>query len=170
MHSYTSEKKIETVLWRLKKGENMSVVCDSGTPGISDPGFKLISKARELGIKIEVIPGPSAFLAALSVSGLPANRFLYLGFPPLKKGRKTFFESIANQEVTVVFYESVHRIEKTLCELGSALAAQPGRKVVIARELTKIYEEAVETTALELPNTAKTITKKGEFTIVVGAV
>ncbi|MBU0458896.1 16S rRNA (cytidine(1402)-2'-O)-methyltransferase [Patescibacteria group bacterium] len=168
MHSYTSEEKLEIVLRRLKKGENMAVVCDAGTPSISDPGFKLISNARERRIPMEVIPGPSAFLAALSLSGLPANRFLYLGFPPLKKGRKKFFESLALQEVTVVIYESVHRIQKTLDELAAVLSEQPDRPISIARELTKIHEEVISTQASELNQVAEEITKKGEFVIVVG--
>ena len=169
MHSYTSDKKIEVILKRLKKGEHMAVVCDAGTPGISDPGFKLISQAREWKIPIEVIPGPSAFLAALSTSGLPANRFTYLGFPPLKKGRKKFFQGIAEDQKTVVFYESVHRIEKSLNELSDALTDQPDRKIVIARELTKIHEEVIEIASSELVDAAKIITKKGEFVVVVGA-
>ena len=147
----------------------MAVVSDAGTPGISDPGFKLISQARERGIQIEVIPGPSAFLAALSVSGLPANRFVYLGFPPLKKGRKKFFESIAEDDRTIVYYESVHRIEKSLNELSDALSEQPDRKISIARELTKIHEEVIETTVSELVEVASSVTKKGEFVIVIGA-
>ncbi len=169
MHSYTSDKKIDGVLKRLNKGEHMAVVSDAGTPGISDPGFKLISQARKRGIQIEVIPGPSAFLAALSVSGLPANRFVYLGFPPLKKGRKKFFESLAEDDRTIVFYESVHRIEKSLNELCEVLNDQPDRKVSIARELTKIHEEVIETTISELAEAASSVTKKGEFVIVVGA-
>ncbi|HCI03542.1 MAG: 16S rRNA (cytidine(1402)-2'-O)-methyltransferase [Candidatus Peribacteraceae bacterium] len=169
MHSYTSDNKIHEVIKRLKKGEHMAVVSDAGTPAISDPGFKLISQARERGISIEVIPGPSAFLAALSVSGLPANRFVYLGFPPLKKGRKKFFASIADDDRTIVYYESVHRIEKSLNELAKVLNDQPDRKVSIARELTKIHEEVIDTTVSELPEVAERITKKGEFVVVVGA-
>ncbi|MBU2213908.1 16S rRNA (cytidine(1402)-2'-O)-methyltransferase [Patescibacteria group bacterium] len=170
MHSYTSDRKIEEVLKRLKKGEDMAVVTDAGTPGISDPGFKLISQARQWKIEIEVIPGPSAFLAALSVSGLPANQFLYLGYLPLKKGRKRLLASFASEKHTIVFYESVHRIEKALNELAEALGDQPERKVVIARELTKLHEEVIETTAAELPTVAQEIMKKGEFVVVVGAI
>ncbi|MBU0767098.1 16S rRNA (cytidine(1402)-2'-O)-methyltransferase [Patescibacteria group bacterium] len=170
MHSYTSDQKIEIVLRRLKKGENMAVTSDAGTPGISDPGFKLISRARERGIEIEVIPGPSAFLAALSISGLPANQFLYLGFLPVKKGRKRLIKSFAEEKHTIVFYESVHRIEKTLIELSEALSEQPDRKIVIARELTKLHEEVIETTVEGLPTVAKEITNKGEFVVVIEAV
>lgn len=148
----------------------MAVTSDAGTPGISDPGFKLVSRAREREIEIEVIPGPSAFLAALSVSGLPANQFLYLGFLPVKKGRKRLLQSFAEEKHTIVFYESVHRIEKTLNELSKALSEKPDRKIVIARELTKLHEEVIETTAEGLPAIAEEITKKGEFVIVIGAI
>ena len=115
-----------------------------------------------------MIPGPSAFLAALSASGLPINHFLYLGFLPLKKGRKRLLATFAETEHTIVFYESVHRIEKTLIELHEALMAQPDRVIVIARELTKMHEEVKALTVKELPDAAKTVTKKGEFVVVVG--
>ena len=168
MHSYTSDEKLEGVLQRLEQGEHIAVVSDAGTPGISDPGFKLVSSARKRGIQIEIIPGPSAFLAALSVSGLPINQFLYLGFLPVKKGRQTLLATFPEEKRTTVFYESVHRIEKTLHELAEVLGAQPDRKIVIARELTKIHEEVIEATVADLPSIAKEITKKGEFVVVVG--
>ncbi len=174
LHGYTDPRKLEGMIDRLKKGEHMAMVSDAGTPGISDPGYALVSRCREEGIKMEVIPGPSAFLAALSVSGLPINHFLYLGFLPLKKGRRTLMNTFAQTEHTIVFYESVHRIEKTLMELSEVLASQPDRAVVICRELTKLHEEIMYTTvgatgAVALPDIAKKITKKGEFVIVIGA-
>lgn len=170
MHGYSNPKILDTVIARLLAGEHLALVSDAGTPGISDPGYALVSKCREHGIMIEVIPGASAFLSALSVSGLPINHFTYLGFLPLKKGRKRLLASFAETEETIVFYESVHRIEKTLNELAEALAAQPDRPVVIARELTKMHEEIVQTTVAELADAAKKITQKGEFVIVVGAI
>lgn len=170
MHGYSDPKKIDFILERLKRGEHLALVSDAGTPGISDPGYALVSAAREQGIPIEVIPGASAFLAALSGSGLPIHQFLYLGFLPLKKGRKTLLESFKKEERTVVFYESVHRIEKTLIELAGSLESQPERPVVIARELTKMHEEMIKTTVSDLPEIAKNITKKGEFVLVLGPV
>jgi len=170
MHGYSNPKILDDVLSRLLAGEHLALVSDAGTPGISDPGYALVSKCREHGVAIEVIPGPSAFLAALSASGLPINHFLYLGFLPLKKGRKRLLASFAETEETIVFYESVHRIEKTLNELAEALAAQPERPVVIARELTKMHENVIQTTVAGLTDAAKTITQKGEFVVVVGAV
>lgn len=168
MHGYTDPRKIDTVMSRLMQGENLALVSDAGTPGISDPGFHLVNRCRQEGILIEVIPGASAFLAALSASGLPINHFLYLGFLPLKKGRKRLIASFLETEYTIVFYESVHRIEKTLMELHDALMEQPNRTVVICRELTKMHEEVKATTVQDLPDIAKAITKKGEFVVVVG--
>ena len=117
---------------------------------------------------MEVIPGPSAFLAALSASGLPINQFVYMGFPPLKKGRQTLFQSFVNEPRTIVLYESVHRIEKTLCEIAEALADQPERQIVIARELTKMHEEIIHTDVQNTASTAYSLTKKGEFVVVIG--
>lgn len=169
LHGYTDPRKLEGMIDRLKNGEHMAMVSDAGTPGISDPGYALVSRCRTEGIKMEVIPGASAFLAALSVSGLPINHFLYLGFLPLKKGRKSLMSTFATTPHTIVFYESVHRIEKTLSELHEVLASQPDRGVVICRELTKLHEDIVNTTVDQLPSIAKSITKKGEFVVVIGA-
>ena len=168
MHSYSDPNKLDSVLAKLKSGEHMTLVSDAGTPGISDPGYALVSRAQKEGIKIEVVPGPAAFLAALSVSGLPINQFIYIGFLPLKKGRKTLLESFKEEKRTVVFYESVHRIERTISELANALAEQPDRPIVIARELTKMHEEVISTTIAELVNATKDMVKKGEFAIVIG--
>lgn len=167
-HGYSDEKKLEIILRRLQQGEHLVLVSDAGTPGISDPGYAVASMAQANDVSIEVIPGASAFLAALSVSGLPINQFVYIGFPPLKKGRKTLFESFKEEKRTIVLYESVHRIEKTLCELADALSNQPERVVVIARELTKMHEEVVHTTIAQAKDIASSITKKGEFVVIVG--
>ena len=187
MHGYSDPKKIQFILDRLKRGEHLALVSDAGTPGISDPGYALVSavhawnekkKLEFVGegypsptnfISIEVIPGASAFLAALSGSGLPIHQFLYLGFLPLKKGRKTLLESFKEEERTIVFYESVHRIEKTLMELAEALESQPERPIVIARELTKIHESVIEGSA---PVVADYFAQhpdqvRGEFVVVV---
>jgi 16S rRNA (cytidine1402-2'-O)-methyltransferase len=168
-HGYTDDKKIDYIIERLEKGEHLVLVSDAGTPGISDPGYKLVSRIPTTDNRqIEVLPGPSAFLAALSVSGFAINQFIYMGFPPLKKGRQTLFQSFAEEKRTIVLYESVHRIEKTLNEIADALADQPDRKVAICRELTKMHEEAVHATVATLKDAASSITKKGEFVIVIG--
>lgn len=167
-HGYSDEGKVAMIVNRLKEGQHLVLVSDAGTPGISDPGYAIVSKARENAIPIQVIPGASAFLAALSASGLPINQFIYLGFLPLKKGRQTMLKSFVEEERTIVFYESVHRIEKTLRELAEVLKEQPKRPVVVARELTKMHETVVVTTVGGLETIASSITQKGEFVIVIG--
>lgn len=170
LHGYSDQRKVDSVIERLKNGEHLALVSDAGTPGISDPGYVVMSRARTACVRIEGVPGPAAFLTALSVSGLPIHHFRYLGFLPLKKGRQTLIKSFAQEEDTIVFYESVHRIARTLEELAEALAAQPERPVVIGRELTKLHEETIATTVAELPSLAKEITQKGEFVVMIGPV
>lgn len=155
---------------------NIAFVTDAGTPGISDPGARLVKAAREAGFLVVPIPGPSAVITALSASGITSDNFLFLGFLPHKKGRETLFKEIAESKRTVVFYESTHRIIKTLEALVSHLAVSPpseppseGRKVVVARELTKIHEEIFSGTALEALNhfTETAVKQKGEFVVIV---
>ncbi len=166
LHGYSDAGKVAWVVERLKKDEHIALTSDAGTPGISDPGYALVSAARKAAIRMEVVPGPSAFLAALSISGLPINQFVYLGFLPLKKGRKTLMESFKDEERTIVFYESVHRIRRTLAELAEALKDQPHRSIVIARELTKLHEEAFHTTVERLSSLQ--VKEKGEFVLLIG--
>jgi 16S rRNA (cytidine1402-2'-O)-methyltransferase len=168
-HSFNEHQKLDSLIARLKSGEHLALISDAGTPGISDPGYLLVSKAHEAGIKVEVVPGPSAFLAALSISGLPIHHFLYLGFLPEKKGRRMLLESLKVEERTVVFYESPHRIERTLSELADILADQPDRPIVLCRELTKMHEEVIRTTIKGMQSVLPTLTIKGEFVIVMGA-
>lgn len=152
-HSHSKLAKTEKILALLEEGKDLALVSDAGTPCISDPGVMLVSQIRErmsrfnLDIKIVPIPGPSALISALSVSGLSASEFLFLGFLPHKKGRETLFKEIAESKRTIVFYESPHRILKTLASLQKFA---PEKKIVIARELTKIYEEFLSGTAAEL--------------------
>lgn len=167
-HGYSDEGKATWILERLRNGEHLCLVSDAGTPGISDPGYTIISRVRNAGLPIETVPGASAFLAALSISGLPMNHFTYLGFLPLKKGRKTLLETFKEKEETSVFYESPHRILKTLSEFSVLFRDQPTRSIVIARELTKMHEEVIATTIGELGERVKTLTVKGEFVVVLG--
>jgi len=156
----------------LEEGKHVVLVTDAGTPGISDPGSRLVALIRpsiELGTfsaKIEAIPGASALTAALSIAGLDASTFLFLGFLPHKKGRQTLFKEIANEKRTVVFYESPHRIEKALATLAE-LSSE--RQVAVCRELTKLYESVVRGTATEVHEHFKQHQGevRGEFVVVV---
>jgi 16S rRNA (cytidine1402-2'-O)-methyltransferase len=167
-HQHSKLTKIDLLLSNLKDGLNIALVTDAGTPGISDPGGKLVEKAHEEGINVVPIPGPSAITALLSVSGLPVDKFEFLGFVPHKKGRETFFKNISAADKTVVFYESVHRIMKTLNALSEILTED--RIVVIGRELTKQFEEIKKGSVRKIlkyyeDNSDKV---KGEFVIAVG--
>jgi 16S rRNA (cytidine1402-2'-O)-methyltransferase len=168
LHGYSDPRKLGDVIQKLAHGSHLALVSDAGTPGISDPGYALVSRARAEGLPIESVPGPSAVVAALSISGLPIHHFRYLGFLPLKKGRQTLLKTFVESEESIVFYESVHRIERTLRELGELFAEQPNRQIVVARELTKMYEEVIATTVAGLPELAEKITQKGEFVIIIG--
>lgn len=167
-HGHSNPKKLAGIIERLRT-EHACLVSDAGTPGISDPGFAVVSGARKDGIHIEALTGPSAFLVALSVSGFPINQFVYYGFLPQKKGRQTLLTAMAEEPKTMVFYESVHRIKKTLHELNTYFIQLPERLVCICRELTKKHEEVIVTTIAELPQITETLTCKGEFVVVIGA-
>ncbi len=166
-HGYSDPKRVPHIIERLQKGQKLCLISDAGTPGISDPGYELVSHVRALKLPMEVIPGPSAFLAALSASGLRINQFVYLGFLPLKKGRQTLLQTFVDEEKTIVFYESVHRIEKTLHQVAKTLESQPHRRIIIARELTKMHEEILETTVSTVEERIKTMKIKGEFVVVL---
>lgn len=166
-HQHSKLSRVKEIIEWLREGKSLALVTDAGTPGISDPGGKLIQEIiKELGDEVVItpIPGPNAAIVALSVSGFPADEFLFLGFPPHKKGRQTFFKRIAETESTVVFYESTHRILKTLEQLGGAIGDRP---IVVGRELTKLYETIYRGTAAEVTEALKSSSIKGEFVVVV---
>lgn len=137
-HSHSGQAKVDKIMSYLEDGKDVALVSDAGTPGISDPGYVLIQAALEANVEVIPIPGASAVITALCASGLPTDKYLYLGFLPVKKGRQTIFKKIAASEHTVVFYESPHRLRKTLEQLREHLGADA--RVVVAKELTKIYE------------------------------
>lgn len=139
--AHASEKVHEGILRDLSEGKKIALVSDAGTPGVSDPGVFLVARAREAGARIDAIPGASALTAAFSIAGISGNQFIFLGFVPLKKGRQTFFKALAEYDIPVIFYEAPHRIMKTLESLKENLPAE--RKVIVARELTKFFEEVV---------------------------
>jgi 16S rRNA (cytidine1402-2'-O)-methyltransferase len=149
-------------------GEEMDVlvVSDSGTPGISDPGVELVRAAREMGIAQTVLPGATALIPAVVMSGITGKEFLFLGFLPIKKGRQTAFKELATSQYPVVFYESVHRIEKCVEEIKVAIESD--RKISICREISKKFEDVWVGTVGELE--IATITQKGEFVIVLDKV
>ncbi len=170
-HSHSKLSKVEKIFSILKDGKSIALVSDAGTPTISDPGVLLVAQVKEKfadGVKIVPIPGPTALISALSVSAFPSSEFLFLGFLPHKKGRETLFSEISNSKRTVVFYESPHRILKTLNSLKEHLSL--GRKIMIARELTKIYEETVSGTVEYVLSYFEDNPEKvrGEFVVVVG--
>lgn len=164
LNAQTESNKIPYVVNRLKGRENGALVSDAGTPLISDPGGRLIKAVIDAGIEVAAVPGPSAVLAALAISGLPADCFTFEGFIPQKKGRKTFLESLQDTERTIVFYESVYRIEKVLHELHAVI---PERQIAVCRELTKMFEEVWRGTVTEVLANLSTKTIKGEFVLVI---
>jgi 16S rRNA (cytidine1402-2'-O)-methyltransferase len=164
-HIFNEHKTIEKLIERLKKGETMALVSDAGTPGISDPGFLLVRAAKDAGLEVNCLPGATAFVPALVNSGLPNGRFTFEGFLPHKKGRKTRIESLLEESRTMIFYESPHRLMKTLEQLSEAFGSE--RMASVSRELTKIYEENVRGTLKELVEYYKVHPIKGEIVLVV---
>lgn len=168
-YANTGIKNIEKIMSLLKEGKSLALVSDAGTPTISDPGVLLVQKIySELpDVKVIALPGASALTTALSASGISLANFIFYGFLPHKKGRETIFKAIAEAEVTSVFYESVHRIEKTLESLASILG--DSRIVVVTRELTKLHEEVVRGTAHEVKEYFEKHKDhiRGEFVVIV---
>lgn len=162
--NYNERQRAPQLIARLLQGESIAVVSDAGTPGISDPAFYLVREALAQSLPIISIPGASAFISALIVSGLPTDRFVFEGFLPQKKGRKTKWESLLTESRTIILYESPHRVLKTLAEIATYFG---DRQVVVARELTKKFEEIVRgPVSLVLEELSKKPTR-GEYVIIV---
>ena len=164
-HSHSGVMKLDKIMEFLHQGKHVALVSDAGTPGISDPGYLLIRRAVEEGIEVCPIPGPSAVLAALVVSGLPMDKFVYIGFLPTKKGRQTLLKTLLSEERTLVFYESTHRIHKTLHDLTECGFGD--HQLVIARELTKLHESIYRGTVAELTQKLTDDKLKGEIVLVL---
>lgn len=160
-HQHSDDKKMNEIIDKIKSGMSVALVTDAGTPGISDPGGKLVEAAVKADIQIIPIPGPSAIITALSISGFPTDRFTFMGFPPHKKGRASYFGQIDLIEQTVALYESKHRILKTLEQLPQ------DRRIMVGRELTKLHESIYRGTASEIIEQINQTSTKGEFVIVL---
>ncbi len=167
-HKFSEDNKYQKIFDLLEEGKNLALVSDAGTPAISDPGAYLIKEIRENLPEVEIItiPGPSALAAAISIAGLESEKFVFIGFPPHKKGRKTFFEEVVGYKIPVVFYESKHRILKALESLNEVV---PEREIFLAKELTKFNEKYFTGTANEIIQKLKTDENllKGEFVVIV---
>jgi|ERR1700722_8851069 len=162
---FNEARRSEEIIERLKRGEKVALVTDAGSPGISDPGERVVRAARAAGLRVESVPGPCALVAALTASGLATDEFHFIGFLPHKSGqRRRQLEALKGFAGTLVLYESPYRVEKLLVELAELM---PERRVVLARELTKKFEEFASGTAGELLELGKGRTWKGEFVVLV---
>ncbi len=164
-HLFNEHHEVPLITDRIISGENVALVSDAGTPGISDPGFLLVRECLKAGIEVECLPGPTAFVPALVASGIPCDCFHFEGFLPQKKGRQTRLKLLAEIAHTLVFYESPHRLIKALEEFSVYFGAE--RKISVSRELTKIYEETKRGTIAEVLEYFKRKPVKGEIVIVV---
>lgn len=165
-NAQSEEKKIEIVLQNLVKGESAALVSDAGTPCISDPGTRLVNKCHQVGIEVIGIPGPNAAILALSIAGVPTDSFIFEGFIPQKKGRQKKMKELADEDRTIILYESTYRIEKLLNELNEYM---PDRFVVVCRELTKKFEEVWRGTPQDLLEDFKDKITKGEFVVIIAS-
>jgi len=164
-HMHNEHKTVDGIVQRLKSGEQIALISDAGTPAISDPGFLLSRASIEQGIEIECLPGATAFVPALVNSGLPNDRFVFEGFLPIKKGRQTRLNDLSEETRTMVFYESPHKLLKTLSQFVTYFG--PKRSISVSRELTKMYEETIRGTISEVLEHFENKSPKGEFVIVV---
>lgn len=164
-HQHNEHKSVTEIIRFLKEGKQIALISDAGTPAISDPGFLLVRETIKNGLPLECLPGATAFVPALVNSGLAADRFTFEGFLPVKKGRQTRIKELANEERTMIFYESPHRLLKTLEEFAQYFGAE--RQASVSRELTKMFEETVRGSLSEIKIHFETNTLKGEFVICV---
>ena len=164
-HINNEHRSVENLIGRMERGERLAMVSDAGTPAISDPGFLLVRAAVQQGISVECLPGATAFVPALVVSGLPCDRFIFEGFLPPKKGRQTRLRELALEPRTVVLYESPHRILRSLGDLIEHFTAE--RQVSVSREISKLHEETVRGTLVEVLAHFEGHAPRGEFVIVL---
>ncbi len=165
LHQHSDDHQLSYVAQEVLDGKNVAYVSDAGTPGVNDPGGRLVQIAMEAGIPVSPIPGASALTTAMSVCGFPTEHFTYLGFIPHKKGRQTFFKDVAARKEAVIFFESTHRLVKTLESLATTLDAK--RMMFVGRELTKMHETLYRGTAAEVLAQVKATSDKGEAVLIV---
>lgn len=165
-HMHNEHKTVANIVQRIKNGESIALISDAGTPGISDPGFLLARACIENGVEIECLPGATAFVPALVSSGLPNDKFIFEGFLPVKKGRQTRLTFLSEETRTIIFYESPHKLLKTLTNFAEYFGAD--RPISVSRELTKLYEETLRGTVAEMIEHFTNKPPKGEFVVVVG--
>jgi len=164
-HKFNEHQTVEPLVKRLLAGENVALISDAGTPGISDPGFLLARECAKAGVEVQCLPGATACIPALVNSGLPCDRFCFEGFLPQKKGRQTRLNALAEETRTMVFYESPYRVLKTLTQLGEAFGNE--RQASVSREISKVHEETLRGTLAELITHFTETEPRGEFVIVV---
>lgn len=164
-HQHNEHKVLNYLIEQLKSGKTYALITDAGTPGISDPGFLLVRECIKNDIPVECLPGATAFVPALVQSGIPSNRFVFEGFLPLKKGRQTMMKELAQEERTIILYESPHRLVKTLHELSEYLGSE--RQAAVCRELTKMFEETKKGSLSDLEQHYTMHPPKGEIVIII---
>ena len=164
-HMHNEHKTVNNIIQRLQRGDTIALISDAGTPAISDPGFLLTRACVEQGIPVECLPGATAFVPALVNSGLPNDKFVFEGFLPVKKGRQTRLKFLAEETRTMIFYESPHKLIKTLGNFVEYFGAE--RLVTVSRELSKLHEETIRGTAKEVLSHFETKPPKGEIVIVI---
>lgn len=164
-HAHNEHHVTEEIIALLEEGKIISLISDAGSPGISDPGFFLVRAAADKEIEIIALPGATAFVPALTVSGLTSNEFVFIGFLPVKKGRKSKFEELKEEKRTLIFYESPHKIKRTLRDLEEYFGGE--RKASLSREISKKFEETIRGSLSELLKTAEERNLKGEMVLVV---
>ena len=164
-HKFNEHKEVGKVVDKILSGEKIALISDAGTPGISDPGFLAVRTCLENNIEVECLPGATALVPALVNSGIPFERFVFEGFLPVKKGRKTRLEKLTKEDRTMIFYESPHKLLKTLNDFSNSFGAD--RKISVSREITKIYEETIRGSVEHIINLFTDKIPKGEFVIIV---
>ena len=164
-HMHNEHKTVETIVRRIQNGETFALISDAGTPAISDPGFLLVRACVEAGVEVDCLPGATAFVPALVNSGFPNDKFVFEGFLPVKKGRQTRLKLLAEESRTIIFYESPHKLLKSLAQFGEYFG--PERQISVSREISKLHEETIRGTVTEVLNHYTLKPPKGEIVVVV---